>query len=162
MNLPVVAIEPADAGRLGKFFEQKYPGGVIRASDLRVVPLVDGGKWEEPANERLQDNETFEWLIPVVLTIVANYGPEAQGIGAKSLRQIVARLRDARVSVHDAVQLAVYDKEREVVAPMPVAALWHSESKTRRFAILAQRTQQTSVRRLPVWWAARIWKSQSG
>ena len=129
-QLPVIAIETADAVRLAERFVSQYPAGIARAATLQTTPLIDDAPLSKPAEARLQDNERLDWLIPVVLTIVANYGPEAQGTGTKAFRRYLDKLRQTRVDVCDSIKLALYDNDRLVAEPIPVSALWHNESHT--------------------------------
>ena len=129
-QLPVVAIERSEAERLADQFTTAYPGSIVLASTLRAVPLEDGHQWSGPADGRLQDNDQLDGLIPLVLTIAAYFGPRAQGTATKSFRDHMAVLREARVAVVHALKTALFDDDKAVADPIPVAGLWHGESRT--------------------------------
>jgi hypothetical protein len=129
-QLPVIAIEPADAKRLAEPFTNAFPGAVVRASSLQPIPRVNGTAWTEPAPDRLQDQEQFEWLAPLVLTLAAFFGPQAQGASTEAFRRHLKSLREARVAIAETIETTLLDGDRQVARPMAVAALWHSETRT--------------------------------
>jgi hypothetical protein len=129
-QLPVIAIESKDADRLAEQFTSAFPGAIIRASSLQPIPLVNGKAWTEPATERLQDHEQLEWLVPLVLTIAAFFGPQAQGASTDAFRRHLKSLREARVAIAETIETALFDGDRAVAEPMAVTALWHGETRT--------------------------------
>jgi hypothetical protein len=96
-ELPVVAIETDDAKRLADRFVGAFPQGVIRASTLQTVHLVDGQPWNDLPQERLRDDAELEWLIPLLLTVVAFHGPQSQGTASRSFKKHLDTLGEARV-----------------------------------------------------------------
>jgi hypothetical protein len=129
-QLPVIAIESTDAIRLAEQFTDAFPGAIVRASSLQPIPLVNGTAWTEPASERLQDHEQLEWLVPLVLTLAAFFGPQAQGASTEAFRRHLRSLREARITIAETIETALFDGDRPVAQRMAVAALWHSETKT--------------------------------
>ena len=67
--LPVIAIEPSDAKRLAQSFKAAYGEGVVLASELEVIPLVRGERWQGRAEAFIANSE-LDWLIPIVLALV--------------------------------------------------------------------------------------------
>jgi hypothetical protein len=122
-QLPVIAIESTDAIRLAEQFTNAFPGAIVRASSLQPIPLVNGTAWTEPASERLQDHEQFEWLVPLVLTLAAFFGPQAQGASTETFRRHLRSLREARVAIVETIETALFDGDRPVAQRMAVAAL---------------------------------------
>lgn len=129
-ELPVIAIETEDARRLAERFTAAYPEGVLRASTLQPVPLVDGEPWSETPQQRLRDYADIEWVIPVLLTVAAFHGPQSQGTASKSFRKHLETFRDARLGVVGKVETGLFQGKASVAPPMTVAALWLSASQT--------------------------------
>ena len=129
-QLPVIAIESTDAIRLAEQFMTAFPGAIVRASSLQPIPLINGAAWTTPASDRLQDHEELEWLVPLVLTLAAFFGPQAQGANTETFRRHLRSLREARVAIADTIETALFDGDRPVAQRMAVAALWHSETGT--------------------------------
>jgi hypothetical protein len=129
-ELPVIAIEIEDAKRLADRFTAAFPGGVLRASNLQPVPLVEGLPWSDVPQERMRENTELEWVIPVLLTIAAFHGPQSQGAASKAFRKHLEAFRDARVGVVGKVETGLFQGELPVAPPLPVPALWLSSSQT--------------------------------
>lgn len=129
-ELPVIAIETEDAKRLADRFTAAYSERVVRASGLLPVPLVDGEPWDETPQDRLRDAAEIEWVIPVLLTISAFYGPQAQGTASKSFRKQLEIFRDARLSVVGRVETGLFRDQTSVAPPLSVPALWLHASQT--------------------------------
>ena len=127
-DLAVIAIETDDA--IADRFSNEFPQGVIRASSLQTVNLVDGKPWNGVALGRLSDDAKLDWLIPVLLTVVAFHGPQSQGTASKSFKRHLDTLRDARVSVVGRIEIGLLHDGRPVSSPLPVPALWLNNSKT--------------------------------
>lgn len=123
-ELPVIAIETEDAKRLADRFTTAYPRRVLRASALQPVPLVDGEPWKESPQNRLRDDAELEWLIPVLLTIAAFYGPQSQGTASKTFRKLLEIFRDARLSFAGRIETGLFREEIPVAPPLSVPALW--------------------------------------
>ena len=129
-ELPVVAIETEDAKRLAERFTTAFPNSVLRASTLEPVPLVNGERWIPTSNDRLRDAAEFEWAIPVVLTIAAFHGPQAQGTATRAFRKHVETFRDARLSMVARIATGLFRGETSIAPPLPMPALWQGDSQT--------------------------------
>lgn len=129
-ELPVIAIETEDAKRLADRFTAAFPESVLRASALKPVPLVGGEPWNDTPQDRLRDSTELEWVIPVLLTVAAFHGSQAQGTASKSFRKQLETFRDVRLDVVGKVETGLFRGETPVAPPMPVPALWLSESQT--------------------------------
>ncbi|MHB8369079.1 MAG: sacsin N-terminal ATP-binding-like domain-containing protein [Leptospirales bacterium] len=129
-NLPVIAIETEVAKRLADHFTAAFPGGVFRASELQPVPLVEEQQWDETPLDRLRGNSEFEWVIPVLLSIAAFHGPQSQGTSSKSFRKQLETFRNAKLSVVGNIKIGLFHGELPIAPPIPVPALWWSESQT--------------------------------
>jgi|GEM_PF-1170398 len=128
-ELPVIAIETEDAKRLAERFTTAYSQRVLRASALQPVPLVDGEPWGESPQDRLRDDAELEWVIPVLLTIAAFYGPQSQGTASKTFRKLLETFRDARLSFAGRIETGLFRKEISVAPPLSVPALWLDASQ---------------------------------
>lgn len=140
-ELPVVAIETDDAKRLADRFIAAFPDGVLQASALQPVPLVNGERWNAASEERLRDNAELEWAIPVVLTIAAFHGPQAQGTATKAFRKHVETFREARLCVVGRIETGLFRGDTLVAPSLPMLALWQGDSKT----MLISETSKTSM-----------------
>jgi hypothetical protein len=129
-GLPVIAIETDEARRLADRFTRAFPQGLILASSLQTVHLVDDEPWNKPSEDRLRDDPELEWLIPVLLTIVASYGPQSQGSASKSFRKHLDTLRNARVSVVKKLETSLSHQGKLISLPLSVPALWLNSSNT--------------------------------
>ncbi|MET4317938.1 hypothetical protein [Bradyrhizobium sp. RT5a] len=129
-ELPVVAIETDEARRLANRFTRAFPQGLILASSLQTVHLADDEPWNKTSEERLRDDPDLEWLIPVLLTIVASYGPQSQGTASRSFRRHLDTLRNARVSVVAKLETSLSHQGTLISSPLSVPALWLNSSNT--------------------------------
>lgn len=129
-ELPVVAIETEEARRLATRFTRAFPQGLILASSLQTVHLADGEPWNNTSEDRLRDDPDLEWLIPVLLTIVASYGPQSQGTASKSFRKHLDTLRNARISVVTTLETSLSHQGALIASPLSVPALWLNNSNT--------------------------------
>jgi hypothetical protein len=129
-ELPVIAIEPDDAKRLADRFISSYSEGLLRASELQPVPLVNGEHWSISTTDRLRDNTELEWFIPVILTIAACYGPQAQGTTTKVFRKHIEVFREAKLCIVGRIETGLFRGDKLVVPPLPMPALWQADSQT--------------------------------
>ena len=125
--LPVVAIDTSDARRLAQSFKAAYGEGVELASELEVVPLVEGERWQGKA-ETLLANSELEWLIPVVLTLVAFSGPQAKGTNSEPFRKRLEIFREARLCWVPILEAGLFRKGEVVVKPT-TPAIWIDKEK---------------------------------
>ena len=126
-ELPVVAIETAEARRLAEWFQTAYGDGLQKASELDVVPLVDGLPWNGVAGERLRDSE-LTWLIPVILTLTAFGGSQPKGTASKRFREQIVSLREARVTWVAQLQAGLFRGETNISSPS-TDAFWRAEDR---------------------------------
>lgn len=126
-SLPVVAIETLDAKRLSSGFKAAYGDSIQLASMLEMKPLVNGEKWEVASGSLLVDTE-LEWLIPMVLTLVAFTGVQAKGTNSDPFQKRVQMFREARVSWVTSLEAGLF-KGGEVVVSPRVPALWLEKEK---------------------------------
>ena len=129
-GLPVIAIETEEARRLADRFTRAFPKGLILASSLQTVHLVDDEPLSTLSGDRLSDDPDLEWLIPVLLTIVASYGPQSQGTASKSFRKHLDTLRNARVQVVKKLETRLSYQDNPISSPSSVPALWLNDSNT--------------------------------
>lgn len=125
--LPVVAIKSTDAERLSAQFKTAYGEGIQLASKLRLVPLVNGEKWEGNCGALMVDSE-LEWLIPMVLTLVAFIGVQAKGTNSEPFQKRVQMFREARVCWVPSLAAALFKGEEIVASPL-VPAIWLDKAK---------------------------------
>lgn len=129
-EVPVIAIEPEDAKRLADEFIAGYPGAIIRTSELRPEPLVNGESWIGNSPTHLREESTVAWMIPLLLTISAFHGPQSQGTNSKAFRKQLDALRDARLSVVEQIETGLFRDGVLFARPLPVPALWVGARKT--------------------------------
>jgi len=89
-----------------------FPQGVIRASSLQTVHLVDGQPWNDLPQERLRDDAELEWLIPILLTVAAFHGPQSQGTASRSFKKHLDTLGEARVCVVGKIETGLLHNEK--------------------------------------------------
>ena len=135
-QVPVIAIEPEDAKRLADRFSIAFPGAVIRASELRAEPLVNGEPWVAEAVHLLRDDPSFNWLGPVLLTISAFHGAQSQGTTSRTFRRQLDTLRQARLVLVEQIQSGLFREDKSFTPSLNVPALWLATSH----ALLVART----------------------
>lgn len=140
-ELPVVAIETEDAKRLAERFTAAFPNSVLRASTLEPVPLVNGERWTTTSIDRLRDDAELEWVIPVVLTIAAFHGPQAQGTATRAFRKHVETFRETRLCVVGRIETGLFRGDTLVAPPLPMPALWQADSQT----LLVSETSKSNI-----------------
>lgn len=110
-------------------FTTAYPQSVLRASALQPVPLVDGEPLEKSPQDRLRDDAELEWVIPVLLTITAYFGPQSQGTTSKTFRKLLETFRNARLGFAEKIETGLFREEISVAPPLSVPALWLNASQ---------------------------------
>ncbi|MGA2260031.1 MAG: DUF3883 domain-containing protein [Acidobacteriota bacterium] len=124
---PVVVIETKDASRLKSGFQRVFGGGVKLASDLTVIPAVDGNPWDVTGARPLAE-WGLDWLAPVVLSAFAYAGGQSKGSGTKKFSEAMVQLRDVRLVWVDNLEAGLW-AGNERVAATEVPALWLSKDK---------------------------------
>lgn len=126
-SLPVIAIDISDAKRLSEGFKNFYGDRVQLASNLKLLPLVDGNPWNEMKNGLLADSE-LEWIIPLVLSFIAFTGVQAKGTNSEPFLKRVQIFREARICWVSNLEAGLF-KGDEIVASPQVPALWLEKEK---------------------------------
>ena len=134
----VVALETKDAKRLKEQFQDAYNHGINLASELTLVALVDGEQWQQQ-NKGTQLSEEFSWLIQVVLAVFAFSRGQSRGVGTKTFRNAVERLRETRVFWVDSLEVGLWSGETPV-AKTSVPAFWQRKLK---FILAEKNTRNT-------------------
>ena len=126
-SLPVVAINTSDAKRLSASFKAAYGDGIQLASKLEMIPLVNREKWEGSCGTLLVDSD-LEWLIPMLLTLVAFTGVQAKGTNSEPFLKRVQMFREARMCWVSSLEAGLFKDEEVVVSPS-VPAIWLDKEK---------------------------------
>jgi hypothetical protein len=121
-DLPVLAIEPPDARRLASVLSEAFGEGAALASELELVPYVEGQKWRLAPAQRMRDS-TLDWVIPLVLTVAAYSGARTKGTGSRRFRELVDWFRAAEVEWTQGLTVSLTHGGRSLAKPV-VAALW--------------------------------------
>lgn len=124
----VVAIEVGDARLLSGLFKKAYGNAVQLISELSVKPLVRGEEWSEAHDGLPLLNSHLEWIIPILLSVFANYGGNARGAQTKRFREIMDILRESRVYLAPDLERSVW-REEKCITRVAVKAYWSSRSK---------------------------------
>ncbi len=126
-SLPVIAIDTSDAKRLSEGFKVFYGDGIQLASNLQMKPLVNGEPWVEVKNGLLEDSE-LEWIIPLVLSMVAFTGIQAKGTNSDPFQKRVQMFREARLRWVPNLEAGLF-RGGEIVVNPSVPALWLDKEK---------------------------------
>ncbi len=126
-SLPVVAIDTSDAKRLAKGFKRSYRDGVQLASEIEMIPLVNGERWQGTPGTRLSESE-LEWIVAMVLTLVAFSGMQAKGTNAKPFRERVQMFREATICWVPSLEAGLFKGKQRIASPA-VPAIWVDKSK---------------------------------
>lgn len=128
-SVPIVAIDTADAKVHTRSFKRVFGDGIQPISELTVQPLVAGQEYDKDNKEGLQlQNSNFHWIIPVLLSIVANYGGQARGTQTKRFREIMDSMRDVRVVPVSNLERSVW-QSGQCILRSTAYAYWLSEAK---------------------------------
>ena len=148
----VVVLETKDANRLKEQFQDAYSNGINLASELTLVALVDGEQWQQQ-DSGTQLSEEFTWLIHVVLVVFAFSRGQSGGVGTKTFRNAIERLRETRVLWVDSLEVGLGSGETSVVKNS-VPAYWQrkrnvllAEKNTRNTPSLLAETLESVVDR---------------
>ena len=126
-SLPVVLIETSQAKRLTSQFRAAYGEKIQLASELELVPLVDGKKWEGNDGILLTESE-LEWIIPLTLCLVAFAGTQPKGTNAKPFYDRVRMFREAKLCWVPNLEVGLY-KGAEQTTRFQVPAHWLNKEK---------------------------------
>lgn len=126
-SLPVIEINTADAKRLAPNFKSAYGDAVRLASELEVLQIIDGKRWEPEPGTLLSESE-YAWLPSVLLTLYAFVGSPPPGLYAKKISGTAQTLRDSKICWVTSMKAGLWLGD-EVIAEPPVSAMWISQEK---------------------------------
>lgn len=130
LGLSVLAIEPKTAQRLAEGFSRRFGGAVRNSERFELValsghqPIAEAGAVELPAFRDL------DGVIPLVLTIAAFHGQNAQGTMSGNFNDLVGAFREARVAVVPQLSVVPMITGQPIADPKPQMAAWLARRKT--------------------------------
>jgi hypothetical protein len=121
-SLPVIAIDTSDAKRLAQSFKDSYGDGIQLASEIEMIPLVNGEKWQRTFGISMAESE-LEWVIALALTLVAFSGVQAKGTNAKPFLERVQMFREATILWVPSLEAGLFKGDQKIASPS-VPAIW--------------------------------------
>jgi len=116
-SLPVIAIDTSDAKRLAQSFKDSYGDGIQLSSEIEMIPLVNGEKWQKTLGVTLAESE-MEWVIALVLTLVAFLGVQAKGTNAKPFLERVRMFREAIICWVPSLEAGLFKGDQKIASPI--------------------------------------------
>jgi len=92
---PVLVIDTFPARRLRDRFREQFGRAILFASELDVVPLVSENPWVSENGKQFSD-DGLDWLIPVILAIIAFGTEQSKGTETKTFKEATEPPRDCR------------------------------------------------------------------
>ena len=139
---PVLLIKDSEARRLQDRFREQFGQAILFASELDIVPLIYGDTWISE-NGKLLSDDGFDWIIPLILAIIAHGTEQSKGTETKAFKESTDRLREIKIEWVDEFEAGLV-REGTILAKTRVPAIWLPEIKT----ILAAEKCRTSLKEL--------------
>lgn len=122
---PLVAIDPKEAKRLQKYFSDVFGANICLASELKMIPVVNGEPVDWPKEKGVTLHECdLEWLAPVILAVFAFAGEQSYGTATGTFTEAIERLHDLRVHWVNNLALGLWQGENCITSvPLKQSAI---------------------------------------
>ena len=130
LGLSVVAMEPKAAQRLADGFLERFGASVRNSERFELVALSGELPIAEVEAAELPSFRDLDGVIPLVLTIAAFHGQNAQGTMSGGFNDLLSSFREARVSVVPELSIVPMITDQAIADPMPQMAAWLARKRT--------------------------------
>lgn len=130
LGLSVIVIEPKAAQRLSEGFSRRFGVSVRNSERFELVALSGDQAFADGQAVELPSFRELDGVIPLVLTIAAYHGQNAQGTMSGSFNDLVGAFREARVVVVPELSVVPMINDQPVTDPMPQTAAWLVRKRT--------------------------------
>lgn len=130
LGLSVIAIESKTAQRLADGFSGRFGAAVRNSERFELVALSGGRPLADIETVELPSFRDLDGVIPMVLTIAAFHGQNAQGTMSGGFNDLVAAFREARVAVVPELSVVPMVTDQPIADPMPQMASWLARKRT--------------------------------
>jgi hypothetical protein len=130
LGLSVIALEPKAAQRLAEGFSERFGSLVKNSERFELVALSAEGSFVEAEAMELPAFRDLDGVIPLVLTIAAFHGLNAQGTLSGGFNDLLSSFREARVSVVPELSVVPMISDQAIADPMPQMAAWLARKRT--------------------------------
>ena len=130
LGLSVIAMEPKAAQRLSDGFSERFGASVRNSERFELVALSGEEPFAEAEASELPSFRDLDGVIPLVLTIAAFHGQNAQGTLSGGFNDLLSSFREARVSVVPELSVVPMITDQAIADPMPQMAAWLARKRT--------------------------------
>lgn len=130
LGLSVIAIEPKAAQRLAEGFSGRFGVAVRNSERFELVAQSGNQPFADSESVELPSFRDLDGVIPLVLTIAAFHGQNAQGTMSGGFNDLVGAFREARVAVVPQLSVVPMITDQPIADPMPQMAAWLARRKT--------------------------------
>lgn len=130
LGLSVIAIESKAAQRLADGFSGRFGVSVRNSERFELVALSGGRSIADIESVELPSFRDLDGVIPMVLTIAAFHGQNAQGTMSGGFNDLVSAFREARVAVVPELSVVPMVTNQPIADPMPLMAAWLARKRT--------------------------------
>lgn len=129
-GLSVIAIEPKAAQRLAEGFSARFGPAVRNSERFELVALSGDQPLADVVTLELPLFRDLDGVIPLVLTIAAFHGQNAQGTMSGGFNDLVGAFREARVAVVPELSVVPMITDQPIADPRPQMAAWLARKRT--------------------------------
>lgn len=130
LGLSVIAIEAKTAQRLAEGFSARFGGAVRNSERFELVALSGNRPFADTEAVEIPSFRDLDGVIPLVLTIAAFHGQNAQGTMSGGFNDLVGAFREARVAVVPQLSVVPMITDQPIADPKPQMAAWLARRKT--------------------------------
>lgn len=110
--MPVMVIDPKAAKRLQTNFSDSFDSNVLLASELTMLPVIDGVSGEWPVTGEALHECELEWLALIVLAVFAFAGEQSYGTTTKTFAEAIERMHRLRLCWVKELALGLWQGEK--------------------------------------------------
>lgn len=130
LGLSVIAMEPKAAQRLAEAFSERFGASVRNSERFELVALSGEEPFADAEATELPAFRDLDGVIPLVLTIAAFHGQNAQGTLSGGFNDLLSSFRDARVAVVSELSVVPMINDQAIAESIPQMAAWLARKRT--------------------------------
>jgi len=117
--MPVVIIDQRVAKRLQDYFSDSFNNNVLLASELTMLPVINGVPGEWPSKGETLHECELEWLALVVLAVFAFAGEQSYGTTTKRFAEAIERMHQLRLCWVKELALGLW-QDKKCISDVPL------------------------------------------